>query len=321
MEILKSFLLSENIQFQANVDLKEKTWIKRGGVANYWIQPTNLIHLEKLVIFCQKNSIPFDIIGSTSNIYFRNSYNPLLVVSTVKLRERTYQENQIECECGVAISKLAHECNKKGIAGFSGFLGLPGTVAGATVNNAGCYGSLSSEVVNSVDMIIDGEIRTLTNDELKFSHRNSAIKSGIITGVVSKVRYRSDLKDDSEVLMKKSKDDLKYRRTHYEYTHPNLGTTYCKMHFKKLPFIKRVFYKLIWYYLNVFVKDSSKRKRIDTAVQIALRNGNYIKEYISEFGIQCFVWKDENADAAFSDYCKFIESNTSESTLEIEVKG
>src|ERR1035437_6130015 len=92
------FLQTNHISFDKEVDLKTKTWIKRGGIAQLWVQPTKLSEFEKLIVWCQLNKIHVEVIGNTSNCYFLNNYSPDFVISTMKLNEMQVDGDTITCE-------------------------------------------------------------------------------------------------------------------------------------------------------------------------------------------------------------------------------
>lgn len=285
---IKDYLDNENIFYETDVNLKTKTWIKRGGIASIWIQPSDMNLFEKIIVWCQKNYIEAEIIGNTSNCYFLNYYNPLLVVSTIRLKNMRIDGNYIICDCGYNMSQLSRYCIYNGISGFEGFVDLPGTVGGAAINNSGCYGSLTSNVVESVLIIKDGERKILTNNQLQYSHRNSILKSKRLKAVVLSVKFKIENKEDPRLLKARAKTNQYLRKKFQETKYPNLGTTFNVLQLKK---------------------DS----------YLALHNKKF-KRYISEYGIQCFTWKDEGADDAFIDYLNFIKQNAIEFSLEIDIK-
>lgn len=315
-----NFLQSEQIEYAENVNLKTKTLIKRGGKTRFWVQPTGMVRFEKLVSWCQLNSIDFEVIGNTSNCYFLNEYNPMLIISTLKLNRMKVEKDSIICECGYNIIRFAKHCISKGIAGYEGFIGLPGTVGGAAINNAGCYGSLISDVIKSVTIIQNGKVVELNKEILNYSHRNSALKVKKIEGVLLKVTFDISKRANPEILDKKSKEFQHQRRTFQEHTFSNLGTTFCKMEFKKLPLFKRIINATFLKVINSTIKGSRLEQRIAVKLFWLLHPAGSFRNYVSLHSISCFTWKDEHADQAFIQYCEFIRKNTISRVLEIDVK-
>lgn len=322
MPNIEDYLISEAIEFEINIALKTKTWIKRGGTAKYWIEPTDIATCERLISWCQLNNIDHEIIGDTSNCYFLNEYDPFLVISTLKLQGMKIMYNDtIECECGCNMTKFAKYCTKNGYANYEGFIGLPGTVGGAVINNSGCYGSLISNVVKEVILISEGKKKKLANEDMQYVYRSSIIKSKQLTGFVSKVIFNIDKKDDPDVLLDKSKEYQYIRKTFSEHKHPNLGSTYCRVELKKLPLFLRVYNKIYNVIISVFTKDILKCHKLKVKQFLRIRNVGAFSKYISELGYFCFTWQDEGADLAFIEYTKFINKISNEAKLEIEIKG
>jgi UDP-N-acetylmuramate dehydrogenase len=314
-----NFLLSEKIIYGENIDLKTKTWIKRGGIANVWIQPENIEDFKKVIIWCQVNVIEFEVVGNTSNCYFLNTYNPLLVISTLKLRGISEKENNVICECGYQMSRLAKFCNSRGYVGYEGFIGLPGTVAGAVVNNSGCYGSLTSNILKEISILQNGEIKVLKNHQLECQHRSSALKLKKIKGVILTVTFDISKKEDAIRLSKKSKEFQRRRYLTQENKYPNLGTVFCILRFRHSlyqKFIRGSFSRLI----HLILKNPVKQQIALVRLFWLLNPAGSFRRYVSKYSVQCFTWKDDGADQAFNEYVAFIKKNATEATMEIEIK-
>jgi UDP-N-acetylmuramate dehydrogenase len=313
--------LTEKIKFEINVDLKTKTWIRRGGIARIWTQPQNIFEFEKLICFCQLNHIVFEVVGNTSNCYFLNEYNPELVISTIKLNNMNIDGETIICDSGVNMIKLSKFCISRGYKGYEGFIGLPGTVGGAAINNSGCYGSVMSDLVLSIIFMKDGKKIQIENKDLNYQHRSSILKTKEVEGVVISVILTIISKDDPQILTERSLNFQKHRKTFQENSFQNLGSTYAKLKFKNLNFPLMYIYKIIQKLINLIVKDALRQLFLETKLFLLMRKTGSFKKYISKFGIGCFIWKDENADVAFCQYVDFIKRNCLEEQLEICIKG
>lgn len=314
------FLQANQISFEKYVDLKTKTWIKRGGIAKLWIQPVKLSNFEILISWCQLNKIHIEVIGNTSNCYFLNNYNPDVVISTLNLNEIQVDEETITCDCGYNMSRLTKYCISQGIAGFEGFIGLPGTVGGAAINNAGCYGSLISDVVKEISIIKDGEKCLLTNKQLNYSHRNSALKSKEIDGIVTSVTFKIKNKEDKDVLDKRAKAFQLQRMTFQEHSYPNLGSTFAVLEFKTLPIIIRIVNAISQRLINFMIKNQVIKQKLKTKLYLRLHGAGSFRKYVSEYNIGCYTWKDEFADHAFNEYLNFIKLNSNNFKMEIDIK-
>ena len=118
-------------EYQKDVSLKDKTWIHRGGMVKYWLQPKTIDELTSVGNYLYVNRESFVIIGYTSNTYFKNSFNIKFVIDTRQLKNYfPLDKDTLMCECGAPIAKVSRYCVENGIEGYEGLIGLPGTVGG-----------------------------------------------------------------------------------------------------------------------------------------------------------------------------------------------
>lgn len=190
METIKNKLRDFKIQFEENVPLKERTWIKTGGIASLWITPSNVKELvNSLDVLCSQN-VKFEVVGHTSNIYYLDSYNPKVVLSTKKVKQFWVEDDFIECACGMPVSVLSRHCVDQGFKGYYGLVNLPGTVGAALYNNSSCFGcSLSEHLIDAVFYDIEKKaIVHLASDDFDFSHRDSKLKRKELNGVLLSIK-------------------------------------------------------------------------------------------------------------------------------------
>lgn len=319
----KAFLQAEHIPFEENISLKKKTWIHRGGKAHYYITPDTLDQLIHVVTRLYQEKMPFKIVGHTSNLYIRNTTDIEFVISTIHLNHFEERNGQYICECGVAIADLSRKAIESGHAGYEGFVNLPGTIASAAVNNAGCFGCCISDMLTEAIVLCpDGKHRTVTKEMFNYSERSSAFKRGDFKGVILQVILDCKRMESKDVLLARAQSNTLYRKTRQEGPKQNLGSTYpiyvMDAFYKNLPFRTRVCFMLSakWYHLI-------RRQRSQAIINalILLSNGKYVKlhRYISKFNFGCFVWRDEKADEAFVIYRSFVAKIAGIPDIEIEV--
>ena len=181
---LKTFLDTHSIQYEIDSDLSKRTWIHRGGICKFFIEPISITELESLAHFLYKNDREFDVIGYSSNLWFCDNYSPEIILSTRRCHEIQFEGQYVVADAGVSMNKLTTFCVDNGIGGFEGFIDLPGTVGGAVCNNSGCYGSVTDEVLEKIEIISAEGKKCIEASALGFSHRNSLLKSKTINAVV-----------------------------------------------------------------------------------------------------------------------------------------
>ena len=314
---IEDFLDKSKIAFEEKVHLSKKTWIKTGGVCTYWITPVSVAQLTEVCRFLYVNNISFDIIGQTSNIFFHPSYNPQVVVSTIRVNGYSIEGDTLICDCGVSVMRLAKACMSAGYAGFYGLLGLPGTVAAAVTNNAGCFNCSISSMLTSADVLMpEGTVQTFTRDEFGYEKRSSIFKRGEVKGVVLSVKLKLQKAESIEEEFKKSEKTKQYRIIHQEGYANNLGSIYAR---KKL---RRNFKNLFSLAVEKLVEMLGVSNSVLIKKHILLRLYGYrdLEHYISDKNINIFVWRDDYSEQAFERYKQFMSEVFRFLEIEIEEK-
>jgi len=305
------------IRVDKDVDLSKRTWIKTGGVCAYWIMPATTEQLSKACKCLFANSIKFDIVGQTSNMYFHSTYNPQVVVSTIEVNSFEIKDDTLICGCGVSVMKLARECLALGYAGFYGLVGLPGTVASAVVNNAGCFQCSISSMLISADILnIDGTIETIYKKDFHFSKRSSAFKRGDRKGVILSVKMQLQRSGNVEEEKKKAENTKVYRKNHQEGYKSNLGSVFAVR--KQRHNVRNIIALLTAKIFNLFKISSFSYARKN--ILLWLYRCSELKRYISDKNINTFVWRDEYAENAFEKYKQFMSKVYKNLEIEIEEK-
>jgi UDP-N-acetylenolpyruvoylglucosamine reductase len=314
IEKLKFFLDSYSIKYDENVMLSKKSWIRTGGICACWVMPQNTNQLELVVRYLYKNNILFDIVGQTSNIFFHSSYNPEVVISTMKVNSFLVKGDIVSCDCGANVVKLAKEMLNLGYAGFYGLIGLPGTVGSAIVNNSGCFNcSLSSMLVSATCLMEDNTIRVFKKEDMKYSHRSSIFKRKECRGTIMTVDLKLiDAKSIDEE-KNKSYETIIYRKKNQEGPLLNLGSTFSILEPKKnwknrlAPVLSKVIRKL----------DRNTGNSYKDAL-LLLYHYWELRHYISDKNINTFLWKGKKAEEMFGRYKDFMSRIYNNPKLEIE---
>lgn len=315
--LLIQYLQEEQIPFEQDVPLSRKSWIRTGGICSLWVAPQTVDQLIKVCGFLYANNVSFDIVGQTSNIFFHSSYKPDVVVSTTSVSHYEIKENIIKCDCGVPVVKLAKECMSIGYAGFYGLVGLPGTVASAAVNNAGCFNcSISSMLISADVMMPDGTIKTIGKEDFKYAHRSSAFKRGEIKGIVLSLTLKTEKAASVEEEYKKSEETVAYRREKQERQGRTLGSVFASRSMRKN--FRNTIVKIA---IKVLPKMTGKDSRyILKRTVLALYGCRNLNNYVSDRQINTFIWRDEYAEEAFNRYKEMMNRAYENLQIEIEEK-
>jgi len=165
-------------KLKENFLLKNCTSFGIGGPARYFAMPETVDELFNLVEDASASNLKYKIIGNGTNILFcDNGFNGL-VISTKKITSAVVvSDNIILASSGSSLASIISLAKENNLTGLEFAVGIPGSVGGAIVMNAGAGGSEISKVIKSVTILENGDIRCINQSELKFSYRSSYFTS------------------------------------------------------------------------------------------------------------------------------------------------
>ncbi|MCR5154272.1 MAG: UDP-N-acetylmuramate dehydrogenase [Lachnospiraceae bacterium] len=166
-----------------NEPLYKHTTFRIGGPAKFYVYVDNTDKLKRTLDLLNNEKVKYVILGNGSNVLASDEgYDGVIIKLGGEFREFTYNDDLNDGTCnvraggGMVLSKLSFWVCKKGFAGLEFAGGIPGTVGGAVFMNAGAYGNEIKDILVSAEVLTkEGEVRTLTADELKLSYRHSAV--------------------------------------------------------------------------------------------------------------------------------------------------
>ncbi|HNX00316.1 MAG TPA: UDP-N-acetylmuramate dehydrogenase [Candidatus Cloacimonadota bacterium] len=154
--------------------MKNHTHFQIGGPVDYLVMPGNLAELSQVIRFSRKFNIPHMVIGNGSNLLVRDKGIRGIVIKTTELKTVEIQGNQIYAECGITLEELSNLAMNHELTGMEFASGIPGTLGGAVVMNAGAYdGEMKDIVVESKFIDYDNELKSLSYNEHLFGYRTS----------------------------------------------------------------------------------------------------------------------------------------------------
>ena len=178
MEILKQIKEElAGIEILFNEPLKQYTYTKVGGVADYLAFPRNQYELKRIVTFANAQDIPWMVLGNSSNIIVRDGGIEGFVIMFDHFHDIRVNGYVIEAEAGAKLIDVTHVARYHSLTGFEFACGIPGSIGGAVYMNAGAYGGEIAHILQSCKVLTpEGEIKTLTAEELAFGYRHSKIQ-------------------------------------------------------------------------------------------------------------------------------------------------
>ena len=324
MNEILPYLNEHHIPYERNVDLKKRTWIHCGGVAGVWVTPDSCAQLVGLCKYLYGIKADFKMVGHTSNIYFKNTCNPFLIISTAKLTRFDISSDYMRCECGASVKTLAAYAIENGYKGFEGLVDLPGTIAAAIYNNSGCYQCSVAQMLHHIDFLTtEGQLVELTKDDLLYSERSSVLKRGELRGVVVNIYLTMQKANDTEAVALQAKRNHTHRQTYQEKPANTLGSIFPM-------YVYNAFEANLSFGTKTLVRGLYLLRRMHCLTQrqftkakrdcILLCNGLWsIRNYVSEYTFNTFIWKDAGAESAFEQYRVFVQHTAHSDQIEIEI--
>ena len=205
-----------------NAPLKDYTSFRIGGPADVVVEPADIQDVVRLVLQARVQRLPICVLGGT-NLLVRDRGIRGLVVSLAKLRSiRNEGGSVLYAEGGVGMPTLIGYAVRRSLAGLEWAAGIPGTVAGCVVMNAGTKLGEMREVVKAVRIVsAAGAMIDCPARDIVFAYRHAALPSGVVVGVW--VQLRPGVRADIEAVVK---NYLHYRRDTQPLTLPSAGCVF-----------------------------------------------------------------------------------------------
>ncbi|ELY5748655.1 UDP-N-acetylmuramate dehydrogenase [Streptococcus iniae] len=167
----------DGIDIRIDEPLKNYTYTKVGGPADYLAFPRNRYELARIVTYANTNNIPWLVLGNASNLIVRDGGIRGFVIMFNKLNTVTVDGYTIEAEAGANLIETTKIARFHSLTGFEFACGIPGSVGGAIFMNAGAYGGEIAHIFLSAKVLTPkGEIKTISAREMAFGYRQSSIQ-------------------------------------------------------------------------------------------------------------------------------------------------
>ncbi len=219
--------LPDQTTIRSHVSLAGLTSMKVGGAAEYFISPRSADELAAGLSWASDRQLPITVIGAGSNLLISDDGLKGLVICTRHLRgiEFDDQTGQVTAAAGEPVARLAMQVASRGWTGFEWAVGIPGTVGGLVVMNAGAQGGCAADCVAEVQTVtLTGEPNLIYPQDLAFSYRTSALQESpyLVTGATLKFQTGGN----SEAIASDTESKLKARHSTQPYHLPNCGSVF-----------------------------------------------------------------------------------------------
>lgn len=205
--------------------MKEHTTFRVGGAADYFIQPKNVSELRSAIEILHRYNIPVLVIGNGSNLLVRDKGIRGAVIQIYhRMSEIVVEGNILKAQGGALLSSVAAKAAESALTGLEFASGIPGSIGGAVVMNAGAYGGEMKDALVSVEVLTkDLEVKTISAAELDLGYRHSNIleKDYIVLGATMELKQ-----GDSTAIRSRMAELAEQRREKQPLQYPSAGSTF-----------------------------------------------------------------------------------------------
>jgi UDP-N-acetylmuramate dehydrogenase len=202
-----------------------------GGTCRHYVEVATLTHYQQVMAQARRLRLAPLVIGEGSNLLFSDhGFDGLVIRNRIGGLKR--DGKRVEIGGGESLGKVIRWLNRNGLSGLERMYGIPGTVAGAIVGNAGAYGQEIGDVVTDVDIWADGRKLTVAGEDLDLRYRHSRFKTAPNWFLVS---CRLQLEKSGNDLQSISDEILAKRRVKYPQALRCPGSFFKNIVLKNLP--------------------------------------------------------------------------------------
>lgn len=222
LESLQKILEKE--QYKIEEPMSSHITFRVGGNADCYVKPS-IQQLPEVLELCRQYQLPFMVIGNGSNLLVGDKGIRGVVIELGKpASEVRIEEDKIIAEAGAMLSAVARQAAKEGLSGMEFASGIPGTIGGAVVMNAGAYGGEMKDIITSVTVLTkEGEKKKLSLEELDLGYRHSCIPKKEYIVLSAELHLISEEKEKIEARM----EELKQQRVLKQpLEYPSAGSTF-----------------------------------------------------------------------------------------------
>lgn len=169
-------VILRSMKLQENHPLAKYTTYQIGGAADYFVEATSSEEALEALEWAKQNKVPVFVFGGGSNLLFDDTGFRGLVIR-MRAQGLKVEGDTVRAEAGVLTAKVVMAAAEAGLTGIEEWNGLPGTVGGAVLGNAGCFGVETKDVLKEATLYLPEEgVKTLRADEMGYRYRWSRFK-------------------------------------------------------------------------------------------------------------------------------------------------
>ncbi len=209
-----------------NEPLSAHTTFRIGGAARYYMVPEDVDRLKECIAFAKDQGLPYMVIGKGSNILFADEGYEGVVIEIGRGMDQIqiFEGGRIEAQAGVSLGALAAAAAGESLSGLEFAGGIPGSLGGAVVMNAGAYGGEIKDFIQEAVVLDEaGEIRRIDREGLELGYRTSIVQRKGYIVLAASFLLRPGKKEE---IQEKMRDFNARRREKQPLEYPSAGSTF-----------------------------------------------------------------------------------------------
>lgn len=221
------YLPGTDCLLRSQIPLANLTSFRVGGPAQWYVAPRCLEDLQASFEWAQSQGLPLTLLGAGSNLLVSDRGLPGLVICTRHLRQTQFDPDtgRVTVEAGKPIARLAWKAAELGWQGLEWAVGIPGTIGGAVVMNAGAHKSCTADILVKAQTLSPiGTIEELTPQDLGFSYRTSILQGS--DRLVTQATFQLKPGADPKQVLADTTRHLEQRRISQPYHLPSCGSVF-----------------------------------------------------------------------------------------------
>jgi UDP-N-acetylmuramate dehydrogenase len=213
-----------NDQLLTDSLMRDHTTFRVGGPADFMVFPESREELSQVIELCRDADVPFFLMGNGSNLLVRDGGFRGVIVNTRQMNTVVVHGKRVEAQAGASLRAVAKEALAHHLSGFEFASGIPGTVGGAAIMNAGAYGGEMKDIITKVEIMTpDGAFETVEGADCHFGYRQSRMRERGEIVIAVELALEAG---DPDIIRSKIQELNQRRRDKQPLNYPSAGSTF-----------------------------------------------------------------------------------------------
>lgn len=211
------------MKYEENVDLKKLNTYRIGGTAKYLIKPSDMEELKNTIKELNEKNMKYYVFGGGTNVILPDKDFDGAIIKLDKLNAFLIKDSCVYAGSGLSLNEFIKKCLDEGYTNFSNLYGIPGSLGGAIIGNAGANGSEMFDDLCAVLVYNEGLIKLINKENINYEYRNTEFKNSnvIIIGAIFKL-IPGNVDESWQMI----KENLEKRKNTQPLEYPSAGSVF-----------------------------------------------------------------------------------------------